>query len=83
MLISPQGDEICLIVQLNFKASNNKAEYEALLAGLQVTKHVGTIKFIIHSNSQLAAPQLEGTYETKNDRLRRYTKAYENLKIEF
>lgn len=44
---------------------------------------MGAIDFIIHSDSQLAAQQLVGAYETKNDRLYRYTQAYVKLKIEF
>lgn len=34
LLISPQGDEIKMVVQLSFKASNNEIEYKALLTGL-------------------------------------------------
>lgn len=34
LLISPQGNEIRLAVHLCFKASNNEAKYEALLASL-------------------------------------------------
>lgn len=36
-LISSQEEELLMVIQLHFKASNNKAEYEALLAGLQTT----------------------------------------------
>ncbi|XP_042444044.1 uncharacterized protein LOC122029165 [Zingiber officinale] len=36
LVISPQGDILQLAVRLNFRATNNEAEYEALLAGLQV-----------------------------------------------
>lgn len=34
LLVSLKGDEIRVTVQLSFKASNNEAEYEALLADL-------------------------------------------------
>lgn len=44
---------------------------------------MGAIKVIIHSNSQLAARQLEGMYEVKNDRLHKYTQIYERMKVEF
>lgn len=83
MLISPQGDEIYLVIQLNFKVSNNKAEYEILLTSVKAAKYVRATKLIIYSGSQLVVQQLKGTCEIKNDRLRKYTEAYEKLKIEF
>lgn len=44
---------------------------------------MGANRMIVHLDSHLVAQQLEGTYEVKNDWLRRYIEAYENLKIEF
>lgn len=41
LLVSPQGGEIYLVIQLNFKVSNNKTKYEVLLASMRVAKHVG------------------------------------------
>lgn len=67
LLVSSPGDEIQVTEQLCFKTSNNKAEYEALLAYLQAAKYVGTIRIIIDFDSQLMARQLEDVYEIKND----------------
>ena len=36
MLISPEGHKIYCAIRFGFKASNNKAEYEALIAGLRL-----------------------------------------------
>ncbi|KAC9158012.1 hypothetical protein E3N88_46283 [Mikania micrantha] len=36
MVVSPQGKEKARALKLKFKASNNEAEYEALIAGLQL-----------------------------------------------
>lgn len=55
LLISPRGNEIRVAVQLNFKTSNNEAEYEALLTDLWSTKHIRAVKVIIHLDSQLTA----------------------------
>ncbi|XP_073130781.1 uncharacterized protein [Henckelia pumila] len=43
-LISPRGDEIRLAVRLEFRASNNEAEYEALLIGLRAAKQVAAAR---------------------------------------
>lgn len=83
LLVSPQGDEIKVTVQLCFKASNNETECEAVLAGVQTTKYVGAVKVILYSDSQLVAQQLDGVYEIRNDRMRKYTEVYKKLKNEF
>lgn len=40
-------------LKFNFKASNNQAEYEALIAGLKLAKEVEVKKVRCHTNSQL------------------------------
>ena len=40
MLISPEGHKIHCALCFGFQASNNKAEYEALIAGLQLTREL-------------------------------------------
>ncbi|XP_074574071.1 uncharacterized protein LOC141830566 [Curcuma longa] len=64
-------------------ATNNEAEYEAVLAGLQAARHLGALRVIIHSDSQLVDQQTKGTFEVHNDCLKRYAKAVEKLKSEF
>ena len=38
VLVSPKGIRLEQLLRLNFKASNNKAGYEALIAGFKVVK---------------------------------------------
>ena len=40
-------------LRINFKASNNKAEYETLLAGLKIAKELGTDNLKVITDSQL------------------------------
>ncbi|XP_074556255.1 uncharacterized protein LOC141812107 [Curcuma longa] len=83
LLISPKGEEIRLAIRLSFKASNNEAEYEAALAGLQAARRMGVTRVQLYSDSQLVSQQVEGSYEIKNDRLRRYVAAFIKWKVEF
>ena len=48
---SPQEEIIEQSFQLGFKASNNEAEYEALMAGLRLAKTLGAHRLKIHSDS--------------------------------
>ena len=51
MLLSPERDEIECMVCLNFPATNNEAEYEALVAGFDLAKAAGATSVVIHCNS--------------------------------
>ncbi|XP_042404517.1 uncharacterized protein LOC121994602 [Zingiber officinale] len=62
---------------------NNEAEYEALLAGLQATRHVGVARVIVYLDSQLVAQQVTGNFEVNSDKLQVYREAYEKMKEEF
>jgi ribonuclease HI len=50
--------------------TNNVAEYEALIAGLQLALDHGVTELDIYVDSELVASQLEGKWKIKNERLR-------------
>ncbi|XP_042446637.1 uncharacterized protein LOC122031607 [Zingiber officinale] len=83
LLISPREDRMQLSIRLDYRATNNEAEYEALIVGLQAARHVGATKVLLHSDSQLAAQQLNGMFEINSARLRLYAEAFERLKGSF
>ena len=62
MLISPEGHKIHFVLCFGFKASNNKAEYEALIAGLHLSKELKARSIQIHSDSQLMVNQVNDIY---------------------
>nr|XP_025684966.1 uncharacterized protein LOC112785745 [Arachis hypogaea] len=62
ILESDQGTKIELSLKFEFLASNNQAEYEALLAGLRLAKEVRVQKLTIFSDSQVITTQIEGSY---------------------
>ncbi|KAL5574856.1 hypothetical protein UlMin_016555 [Ulmus minor] len=57
VLISPEGDIIQQAIKCGFKATNNEAEYEALIAGLMLAKDMGIRKLDVRSDSQLVKLQ--------------------------
>ncbi|XP_042465868.1 uncharacterized protein LOC122048361 [Zingiber officinale] len=83
LLISPQRDIMQLAVRLNFRATNNEAEYEALLAGLQAARHVGAARVIIYSDSQLVTQQVASNFEVNSGKLQIYQEAYEKMREGF
>jgi ribonuclease HI len=51
-------------------ATNNVAEYRALLAGLQRALEVGVNELEVVSDSELLVKQMRGEYKVKNEALR-------------
>jgi len=52
-------------------ATNNVAEYEGLLMGLEALLQMGRKKVVIQSDSQLMVRQLNGEYRVKDDKLKK------------
>ncbi|XP_075521548.1 uncharacterized protein LOC142554756 [Primulina tabacum] len=65
-MIQPVEEEVWRVV------TNNEAEYEAVLEGLQAAREVGASRVIIYSDSQLVTQQIKGTYEAKNEKMLKY-----------
>ena len=53
VLISPDGSRLRYAIRLHFSASNNTAEYEALINGLRIAIEVRTTWLYIHGDSKL------------------------------
>ena len=53
VIITPEGIRLEHSFRLGFKASNNEAEYEALIAGLKTALDLGTQDVEVYSDSRL------------------------------
>ncbi|XP_073138811.1 uncharacterized protein [Henckelia pumila] len=83
LIISPWGEETNISIRLDFKASKNEAEYEALLLGLKAARNLGISRAILYSDSQLAIQQSNGKFECKDGKILRYVKALDKAKEGF
>ena len=79
MLISLEREILKYAVRLQFSATNNEAEYEALLTGLSLAKALGAKNLIVQVNSQLIIGQVKGDYEAKEERMQKYLKIIQQL----
>ena len=75
MIISPSNKIYNFYFRLDFEASNNAAEYEALFLGLETSKDMGIKMLNIKGDSYLVILQLKNQYHCKSDRLRKYRNA--------
>ncbi|GMP37997.1 hypothetical protein CsSME_00021317 [Camellia sinensis var. sinensis] len=72
ILTSPEGGHFKCALRFLFEASNNEAEYEALLAGLRLAKDIGVSHLRVFSDSQLVVGQMTGDFDAKDDTMRAY-----------
>ena len=66
ILTSPEGIDIEYALRFGFHASNNEAEYEAVIAGLNLAHSLEVDQLEVYSDSQLVVKQIEDTYEAKS-----------------
>ena len=83
VLILPEGETLKYAIRLQFLATNNKAEYEALLTGLSLAKALGAKSLIVQVDSQLIIGQVKGGYEGKEERMHKYLKIFQRLSQHF
>src|SRR3954467_12448829 len=84
VLISPKGRKIRYVLQINFSnASNNEAEYEALLHGMRMAKTCGAIRLVIYGDSNLVVQQAMRDCDTIADNMAAYQKLYNTLEGSF
>ena len=61
------------------RATNNVAEYTALLALLHRLKQIPCTRLIVHSDSELMVRQLNGEYRVKDATLKKYHEKVQKL----
>ena len=72
------------VLQINFcKASNNEAEYEALLHGMRMAKACGATRLMIYGDSNLVVQQTMKACDAVCDNMIAYRDAYDLLEGSF
>jgi hypothetical protein len=75
-------DEVCITDDLP-NASNNEAEYEALIHGMKMAKACGATRLKIFGDSQLATQQVMNKCDAVNDNMIAYKEVYNELEKTF
>ena len=83
VMVSPKGLRMEKSLRLGFRASNNKAKYEALVAGLQVVQKLGAEEVEVYLDSRLVVSQIEGRFEVKDYHMLQYLKLFQSLRSSF
>ncbi|GKV34073.1 hypothetical protein SLEP1_g42495 [Rubroshorea leprosula] len=83
LLIGPDGYRSEHALKFNFDATNNMAEYEALLLGLQLALELKISAIQVYSDSQLVVNQINSIYEVVDPVMIKYVALVAELKCKF
>jgi ribonuclease HI len=83
VLIDPSGDQVKYMVHLEFKATNNMAEYKALIFGLSVALSLGIRQLLVKGDSQLIIKQVRGECSCNEPKLAAYLLHVRKLEKDF
>ena len=82
-MIAPSGLRTKYAAWLEFKATNNIAEYEGLILGLNKAKALGAKMLLAKTDSQVIAGQVEKEYMAREPELAKYLAIVRALELRF
>ena len=83
VLIFPDGSRLRYVIRLHFLASNNAAEYEALINGLCIAIELGATWLYVRDNSELVVDQVMKESSCKSPLMAAYCQEVRKLEDKF
>ena len=80
MLVTPEKLIMEKALRLEFSATNNEAEYEALLVRIIMVKLLGGEMVELYLDSRLIVSQVNGDFEARDERMQRYLAKVQNAR---
>jgi ribonuclease HI len=83
VLISPKGDQLLYVIRLHFHATNNMAEYEAMVNGLRIAAELRVQWLYIRGDSELIINQVMGESHCRDPCMAAYRQEVRRLEEKF
>ena len=83
ILTSPDGIDVEYTLRFGFQASNTEAEYEAVIARLNLAHSMEADQLEVSSESQLVVKQIEDSYEARDEKMILHLKKVRELLKKF
>jgi ribonuclease HI len=83
LFTAPGGEHLRYALQLLFPASNNAAEYEALIHGLNIAISLGIKRLMVYGDSVVVISQINKEWDCSNDSMGKYCTAVWKLEDKF
>ena len=83
LFISLKGKQLMYLLQLHFKATNNAAEYEALIHGLRIAVTLGIKRLLAYDDSKVIIQQVNKDWECTKEKMDAYCREIRKLETKF
>ena len=83
ILTFPDGIDTEYVLRFGFQASNNEAEYEAIITGLNLAHFMEADQLEVSRDSQMVVKQIEDSYEARGEKMILYIKKVRELLKKF
>jgi ribonuclease HI len=83
LFIALGGEQLKYALQLLFPASNNAAEYEALVHGLSIAVSLGIEKLMVYGDSLVVISQINKDWDCSTDSMGKYCAVVRKLEDKF
>jgi ribonuclease HI len=83
LFISPLGKHVRYVIRIHFPASNNVAEYKALVNGLRITVELGVRRLDARGDSQLVIDQVMKNSHCRDRKMKAYCNEVRRLEDKF
>jgi ribonuclease HI len=72
LLISPQEEQLKYVLQIHYKGSNNRAEFEALIHGLLIAVSLGIKRLLALGDFKVVIEQVNKEWDCVKDTMDAY-----------
>ena len=83
LFISPRGEQLKYVLQLLFKATNNAAEYEALIHVLRIAASLSIKRLLAYGDSKVVIQQVNKDWDCTQEKMDAYCKEIRKLEAHF
>jgi ribonuclease HI/transposase InsO family protein len=83
LFIAPGGEQLKYVFQLLFLASNNAAEYEALIQGLNIAISLGIKRLMVYGDSLVVISQINKYWDCSTNSMGKYCTTIRKLEDKF
>ncbi|XP_074360143.1 uncharacterized protein LOC141700232 [Apium graveolens] len=83
VLVPLEGHHLMSAIHFKFYATNNDAEYEALINGLKISLEMGVRNLIAKSDSELVVNQVNRGFQARGPRIELYLRCTQRLILKF
>jgi ribonuclease HI len=83
LFIAPKGEQLKYALRLLFSASNNAAEYEALIYGPNIAISLGIKRLMVYGDSLVVISQINTEWDCSNDSMGKYCTTVRKLEEKF